>query len=339
MKRLLVTAALMLSALIGCVGASGSSPAVLRTAVVLVNFTNLTTQPWTVQQARTIAFDGPSSVAGYYLETSYGKQTLAGDVFGWITVPYPSSPCDTLAWKNAASAQLGFDLNAAYDHVAFVFPRTRACAYNARAGSFYNGDFTVQTMAHEVGHSFGLQHASRLDCVNAQGGHAMLSSSCSVSEYGDQFSVMGSSKKHFNGWEKARLGWLDNYLVVTGSGRYKIAPLAWQPQTSPQLLLVRRLDGSVFALEFRRPYGFDSWNATDWAVNGVLVRIAPGMPWEPEQVGTPMKTFLLDANPDWTAFNAPLAVGQSFTDPLGGFSVTVVSAGAPGAVVDVTLGG
>lgn len=313
-----------------------------RIAVVLINFTNNQAQPWTIQQARDIAFDTPGSAKNFYIEASYGQQTLDGDVLGWWTIPYDNTPCDTLAWKNAArqiALSQGINLDTDYNGVALAWPRTNACDFNSRTGSFHNGDLNPYSLSHETGHyAFGLSHAAGLTCIDDTGQPAMLSTNCVSSEYGDIFDVMAASLHHFNAWEKARLGWLTNYQVVTASGRYIISPQEWSPQPSPQLLLVQRADGTVLALEFRQPYGvFDHYNATDLAVNGVLFRVATEMPWLHTQGA---HTSLLDAHPSggtyW--FDAPMTPGETFTDPLGGLSVTVVSVSGGQATVDITIG-
>ena len=313
-------------------------PAELHLAVVLINFTNDLSQPWTIAQARTIAFDGPTSVASFYLEASYGKQSIFGDVYGWWTVPYDNTVCDTLAWKNAArqiALDQGVNLDTDYDIVSLVWPRTAACPFNSRAGTFHNGDLKPYSLAHELGHSFHMNHANGWVCTDEGGNLVPLSTTCANHEYGDMYDVMGAALKHFNGWEKVRLGWLDNTLTITESGQYTISPLEWQPQDHPQTLFVPRVDGSMFAVEFRQRFGFDQGNPSDFIFNGVLIRVAPVMSEQTAQ------TFLLDAHPGGSVgwFDSPFTPGETLTDPLGGVSITVVSVAATGAVVDVTVGG
>lgn len=304
-----------------------SPVAVTRDAVVLINFTNDQSQPYTNAQARAVAFDGPTSAAAFYLEASYGKRTIRGDVFGWWTVPFTNEVCDTLAWKNAARSralQQGVNLDTDYDIVSLVWPRTTACNFNSRAGTFHNGDFTVYSLAHELGHSMMLSHASGLRCTDGP-----LAGNCSMHEYGDIFDVMGANLFHFNGWEKQRLGWLTNTRTITASGRYTISPLERHPQANPQLLLIPRADGTKFTVELRESYGFDLGNNSDFTFNGVMIRVADAE-----------RTFLLDAHPEgvYSWFDAPFTPGETLVDPLGGASITVVSVSSAGAVVDVEVG-
>ncbi len=324
-------------------------------AVVLFNFTNDQTQPWTALQARGYTFDGPASAAAFYLEASYGKQTLVGDVFGWWTVPYTNEVCQQGNWKNAAreiAAGQGVNLDG-YDHIALAFPYVAACQFNAYGGtdgSYYNGSLKTHNVMHELGHAFLLNHAKSLRCTDAAGAVVMFSTACAQVEYGDLYDTMGwaSQRHHFNGWAKAKLGWLTSYTVVTASGRYTVAPLEWDSAGASQLLLIRRSDGTVLALDFRQPYGccFDAYEAGSNPVGGVMVRLAPSMPWEPyPNPATPplsvaWQTFLLDANPDGSgdARSPAMLPGQAFVDPRGDLTVTVASVSATGAVVDVAVG-
>ncbi|HTK36932.1 MAG TPA: hypothetical protein VL325_00440, partial [Pyrinomonadaceae bacterium] len=54
-----------------------------KVAVILVNFQDLQTQPFTVAQAQDVTFNQTS---GFYSENSYGQTWLTGDVFGWFTI-------------------------------------------------------------------------------------------------------------------------------------------------------------------------------------------------------------------------------------------------------------
>src|SRR3989338_3216793 len=61
-----------------------------RVAVVMFNFQNDNSQPYTVDYARNMVF---GTINSYYKEASFGKLSLEGDVFGWYTIPYSSTSC------------------------------------------------------------------------------------------------------------------------------------------------------------------------------------------------------------------------------------------------------
>jgi len=108
-------------------------PAVLRDAVVLINFTNDQSQPYTVAEARTVAFDGPTSTAAFYQETC-----SAGGRCRIRMIPATRSPGRTLLelWLSARGST--------------SIPTTTSCRSSGRvllrAGSTHAlGRFTTAT--------------------------------------------------------------------------------------------------------------------------------------------------------------------------------------------------
>jgi len=83
---------------------------------------------------------------------------------------------------------------------------------------FANTNSTRNTMAHELGHSFGLSHASFNSSISGE-----------VDPYGNQFDTMGSSSawRHFGAAYKHQMGWLsdDQVELVSLSGDYTLKPL------------------------------------------------------------------------------------------------------------------
>jgi len=157
-----------------------------------------------------------------------------------------------------------------------------------------------------------------------------IGTSCSTSEYGDPFTIMGSATtRHHNNWHRAQFGWLTDAQTVSAAGIYSLAP-AEIAGASPKLLRIARGDGTYLNLEFRQPSAtFDTFSSTDPAVTGVSVRIAPG-------ISTIVQSKLIDANPATTTFaDAPFGSGQAFTDPVSGVTVTTVSVSPGGASVSV----
>jgi hypothetical protein len=304
-------------------------------AVLLFNFANDSRQPWTATTVRGVVFDNASSVNAYYQDVSYGQLALTGDVFGWYTIDATNEGCAYSTWASQARSKAsaaGVSLSG-YQHVVYAFPKASSCSWSGLAylpgtSSWINGAMSLRVVGHELGHNFGVHHASTLSCTTG-GVRSTFGSSCSQSEYGDPFTIMGSaSTRHHVNWHRSQLGWASDVQTVTMSGSYTLA--AAPMSGTPRLLRVARGDGTFLNLELRKPWGsFDNFSTSDPAVNGVSIRIAPN-------TTSIVQSKLVDANPSTTSFSdAALGVGQSVTDPLTGVSITTVSVGASSAVVSI----
>jgi M6 family metalloprotease-like protein len=318
-----------------------------KTAVIAFNFTTDTRQPWTTAQVQQKIFSAPDSTSAFFQEESYGQLWLTGDVYGWYTLPGPTTGCNYTTWaslaKTAAAAN-GFNA-ANYDHVIYLFPAQSSCgwaglAYMPGKDSWVNGELSVRVTAHELGHNLGLNHAGSWDCTNGSGAPVTISSSCSLNEYNDPFDAMGAyvTPRHNHGWNLQRLGLLrpSNVETVTASGTYSISS-ALAPTSAPTTLRIPRTYGSGGAvqdwyyLEVRQSGGvFDNFSLSDWAVRGVSIRVDAN----PDQT---VQSRLLDMHPGGSIADAPLLPGETFED--GQTSVTTVSAGNGAASVDIALPG
>ena len=306
-----------------------------RVAVVLFNFSNDSSRPWATEAAAAAVFGDAGTPNAYYREVSASQTSFAGVVHGWHTLPFDNTGCRFTEWTTAADAAAGIDPNA-YDHVVYAFPRASSCSWTGMGvirgpQSWINGSMTLRTLSHELGHNLGAHHASSLTCTDA-GARVPLSGSCTQSEYGDPFSVMGSSTRHQHTWHRAQIGWLTDAQTVTTSGTYTVA--AASSAGTPRLVRVPRGDGNFFYLELRQPFGvFDAFAPSDPVVQGVTVRLAPDLP-------KLLRSLLIDTVPSTASFaDAPLGLGRTFTDPLSGVSVTVLALSAGGASVHVAFGG
>jgi hypothetical protein len=318
-----------------------------RVAVVLLNFSNDASQPYTPSFAAGVAFTNTNSVAAYYAETSHGQLTLSGDVFGWYTIPESNANCSTSSWAssaNAAAAAVGVDLNA-YDNVVYAFPTAASCPWAGLAqlpgrSSWLNGagSMGLRTLAHELGHNFGTHHASTSNCTEngVRVSFSMTSTDCTVSEYGDPFTLMGQSDRYeHTNFARGSFGWLQpaHMATVTSSGEYTLEPIENGDANGLHALRLPRTPSTFLTLEFRHPNGsFDTFSATMPVATGVSIRITP-------DYALRVQSQLVDATPATASFiDAPLAAGSTLGDPVSGISITTLSTSSLGATVRITFG-
>ena len=178
---------------------AGVSTGQHRVLVIMVNFQDKQTQPFTKEQAQSVMFDTTNA---FYQEASYGQTSLTGDVFGWYTIPVSSTTCDTTSiatYAQQAAVDAGANLSA-YDHYVYAFPQN-ACTWQGRGSvggtpsqAWINDWFELGIVAHELGHNFGLYHSRSMDC-----GAASIGTGCTTDEYGDTLDIMGAANSaHFN---------------------------------------------------------------------------------------------------------------------------------------------
>jgi chitodextrinase len=323
-----------------------AAPATVKVALVLVDFSNDARQTVTPAAASSIMFTNGDSVANFFAEESRGTIAVSGSVFGWYTLPETNAGCDWQQWRidamadaNAAGANL-----ASYDHVVFAWPFASSCGwaglgYMPGAYTFNNGSFSLRVLAHELSHNFGINHASSLTCTSGATVVA-LSSTCSYSEYGDPFTVMGSGATYHNDGEQlGELGWLlpgEIETVTPDGGTYRLTPVLGSTPGSVKVLRIARGGGTSFYVDVWTPDGpyFDDFAPGSAAVSGVMVRLSAddGSPtWSPQN------TKLVDTTPGTASFaDAALTVGRILIDPVSHISIATVSLDASGASVRIS---
>jgi hypothetical protein len=314
-----------------------------RTLVILVNFTDKVTQPYTVSQARDVVFN---TTSGWDMENSYGQTWLTGDVVGWYTIPQSSTVCDyyqLAGYAKQAATAAGIPVSN-YRRFVYGFP-SNACTWwglgtvgGNPSQAWIKGTFSLGVVGHEMGHNFGLYHSHSMDC-----GASVYATTCTVSEYGDTMDIMGgASSAHTNAYQKERLGWL-NYgaspplTTVTASGTYDLGPYEQAGSAPKALKILKSTDPTTgrqtfYYVEYRQPLGFDSYLSTNTNVrNGVIVHLAT--------VGSGDTSMLLDFTPETSSWQDPaLGVGWSYTDTDAGVTFTPISVSAAGAQVSVLIG-
>lgn len=350
----------------------------------------------------------PGNFQDFFKDQSYSKVSFSPTVFDWIDVPLASGTCDLdLLMDNAALRSIvmtqAIDLRN-YKRLVFLVNNNNkygGCSiigtYTFRTflsdGSYADISVHVSTitiggytslndsnpvtrgtgatfaLAHEMGHSLGLQHANAWLCDNT----VISGSSCGHAEYYNKFDVMGFGKSADNlfgisAYYRWALGWIADSDVVNINtpGTYSLSPLEGSagkrlaviqnPRTTPSS---PEQAGDRYFLEQRRATGFDAGLATlPWYSSidgfGLFVgtlntprwstdRMIPGYPTV-KWFGTSLD--LLDMNPgvlptgpsDTAIDDAPLVQGASFSDTNSGTSVTAVASNAATQAVNFTVG-
>jgi len=319
-----------------------------KVLVVLFNFTNGQTQPVSVEQARERVFTGATSANNYFKEASYHRYELTGiqrpdgDVVGWLTIPYTNNYCNILyagLWTQAADTMArdnGYEPND-YNSVLYVFPSVCGNSAAARAELGTIGDnttirrawffsqFRENTIIHELGHNLGLNHANSLRCSGTG-----IPNDCENVEYGDPFDMMGNQALpiFFNNYFRLCLGWLTGRAqTVTVSGDYTLVAPSLPAKGNQVLRIPLRLanseySGFSYTLEFRRRYSYDNVYLSplnNSVFEGVTIRYT-------KDDLTGYATSLIDTTPNTGSFvDAPLRVGNTFTDVQSGISITTLS--------------
>ncbi|MBI3284983.1 MAG: peptidase M11 [Burkholderiales bacterium] len=319
-----------------------------KALVLLVNFQDNTTQPFTVADANNLVFTQSNN---FFKENSFQQTSIAGAGYGWLTLPIASS-CDlnqiaTYAKQSATAA--GISLTG-YSHYIYFFPQNNTCGWGGMGtvgGSTgdiaINGLQTIRVVSHELGHNFGLYHSHAQEC-----GASVIGSTCTLVEYGDSGDIMGDTGSgqtgHFNTFQKERLGWLNSATTapityVQSSGSYTLDAYETTNTTPKALKILKSTDPTTGArtwyyVEYRTALGFDqSLTALYYSnfTSGVVIHVG--------SESDPNTSNLLDMTPNSVSFdwNDPaLTVGKSYSDTVAGVSITVTSMNGSSAGVNVS---
>jgi hypothetical protein len=315
-----------------------------------------------------------SSQRHMFVEASFGLQDLHTDFFGPYTLPVQN--CLTIACCGPSSDRTGNGATVAmeiaalpmtYDHYFWLYgtppPQGSSCGTWGDEGrpskpavySNYSFDDIVG-FSQELGHNFGMTHEPTITCP---GNATFLDdpTQCTHVEYGNQLSFMGGGAHHPSAYHKYAQGWIGKCNVVTAgsSGTFTLVPQEL-PCDGVQLLQVaapkvRSPPGpgtggqarqgnapmlSNYYLEMRGKYGFDA-NLTNPMV---IISIGAGLP---TQNAAAPYLYLLDLTPEAGRANLNnaglMTVGQSYTDPAGGLTFTLMAIDNTSATVSITGGG
>lgn len=319
-----------------------------KVLVMLVNFQDKTTQPW----SRATIEDRFITIDQFIQENSYQQTWLNTDVTNWMTLPLSASATcnydELAALADQQATNAGINIGN-YNRLVYMFPEN-SCPYiglgtvgGAPSRAWIKRDASWETIAHELGHNFGLYHSHDLVCAGKSvGDMATLGSECSSREYGDYADIMGAwMPGHFNTYQKDRLGWLGNKVqTITADGTYTLSPQEESGNNPLALKVLRGIDPNSgrewwYYLEMRKAVGFDSSLPT-WEnnfLNGITVHM-----------GTPEygnSNFLLDMKPETYdhLLDGALEPGYTFVDSDTGIRIRTDSFSSNNAQVTIETSG
>jgi hypothetical protein len=289
------------------------------------------------------------SVRQYYIEASYGRQDVTGQVFG--PLPFAMTGCNTTALAQALTPMI----EGVFDHYLFyIHPRNTACSWTGLAqggrperpskNTWYNAASGCVVLVQEPGHNLGMSHSSSMKCPSSPFVDEP-STVCSHQEYGDRYDPMGGGCGHMNAFQKAYQGWFDrcNLVEATASGTFTLLPVevACDGVQALQVPMPRTRSfshaGGItelthYYLELRAPLGMDH-RLTQQTV--VQVRVSNDTRSRTQRG---VRTWFLDMNPGTAALDG-LGAGESFADPTGSPRFIVESLGPNSASVRVEIDG
>lgn len=300
-------------------------------------------------------------VKAYFTEQSYGNFNVTWEIKPLNTVPAPKSQYDNdkNSWKpyyrsaiEAAGIEPDFPDEATL--IMITAPKigpTDATSINSQASPPLLELYTHagSTIAHEMGHAFGLHHARSVEA-----GNAVISDSATVRDYGNVFDLMGMGGHDFEEMNLMYKSFFKDWIndtqvpVVTSSGTYRIYAFdhgSASGTNTPGIIGIRLKsadDALTYWVEYRTSaHGEEGTPAnlqtrTPLLRNGVLVNVQgfkeetdPGSWWKHISKLLDM-TPNSKSNANWNQedeTDAPLVIGKSFTDPSGAFKITPTAKG------------
>lgn len=275
-----------------------------------------------------------NSLRSYFLEVSYGKYDITS---AYIKVLIDSSfdVCDQEGWKNKAQDVLK-NKNIFYDnyeHIAFILPGKSKCAWRGLGniyGKFSWSDARINTIIHEVGHNVGMLHACLAYCKKDDK-PVPFSDICSISNYGNDYDVMGYATKlsHSNIVNKLRANFLSEEQVIFAkkNGRYNIGAIEDNDKMNKGII-IKRNDNETFIVEFRVNKKIDEWFGNKGLLISYSVKNDPNK----------CATRLINANALITSATSPMLYehGGEFYDEQSGIKIKLISSNFIFAEVEVS---
>lgn len=329
---------------------------------LLCKFSDINDEPKNLNYFQDMYANSPAGLDHYWREVSYNKANVAGSIaVDWVDlpatqetyIPTPGSGSDsdkTLLFNDCTEAADDLvDFTDDFVGINMMFnDRLDCCAWGG--GRYANLDGESQfwrvtwnppwafnstgVIGHEMGHGMGLPHANNSDeDDNPYDNRWDVMSSATGNAVND--SVFGRLSKHINMYHKYRLGWVeDGDGFTAGINVNAIKHINWTASTgsaNEKFVRIPLSDGSTYYIEAREESGQYESNLAGTAV--IIHHVVSGRSepaWVVDADNPPADT----ANTEGVMWK----VGETFIDPIDGYSVEVLSQESSGFRVRIVGG-
>jgi M6 family metalloprotease-like protein len=309
-----------------------------KLAIIIVSLSDASANTTTAQANAVIP-----EIHNYYSEVTNGKITFTGEALGPYMLPLSLSTCNSQNLVTEAFKAADANVNLTnYTRYLIVTPGCiNSYGLSSNLSNFNSNDGVISMQGgiirgmgtkiaiHELGHGFGLAHATALYCSD---GSVFKIEGCEVAAYGDPSEPMGSGLGHFTAVNKYRAGWLTDVNIpeVTTPGRYVIEPLA-ATSNGVKSVKIRMSNRGYLFIEFRQPIGYDA------SLSSALFQGAFIHALTPDAVA-PMHLSFPESTTSSLARSPTLKVGASYTESISGIKITVIGMTSSALTVDVDPG-
>lgn len=347
---------------------SGIQPDVAGTTVwatLLCKFSDIATEQKPLSFFSGQYGNSPGQLDHYWREVSYNKINLTGSAaYGWFTLPQPRSfyvPTGGSANLNklfddctaAANASVNFAANGGLQGVNMMFNGDldgfawggSRCAtldgVNKCWSSTWNPPWSFNNSAplsHEMGHAYGLPHANNSDGDTDPYDNPWDVMSDAWSNAASD-TTYGKIAKHISTWSRDKLGFIDaaRKRTINADGVYAnlLLDRASLIGSTNQQMIVVSVAGApatrYYTIEARKRGGkYESALAGDAVIIHSVDTTRAQPAWSVDAANPPANV----ANNEDSMFK----VGETWTAPGNGFSVSVDAATAEGFRISVTRG-